>query len=435
MANLLHLTPHLGGGVGSVLTAICGGLAERTSWQQEIVSLEYANEFAKTWSDASGIEIQDEVPPDSIELHEKVQKADAVLLHFWNHPLLYQFLHSFSGKTARIAFWAHTNGHHPPYRFPDSVLEYPEIFVTTSAYSLQAPTIAPKSDTWKEEHLRVIHSTAGTANFDTIEPRPHTGFNVGYIGTVDYCKLHRDFLKICAAVDIPDVRFIICGGDQHREIEQEAAAMGLASRFDFRGKVSNVPEVLAELDVFAYPLSPENYGTGEQVLIEAMAAGVPQVVLDNGPEAFVVQNGETGVIAKDNSGFAMAIETLYKDAATRKQFADASRKHAKTHFSLENEVNAWDEVLASLLTRPAKIGILPAEEGSPWQLFLLALGACQARTLFESVATYSPQEVPEELLAEVRGLPEIFLGATRGSFRHYERFLQDPLLKFLREQI
>ena len=84
---ILHVTPHLGGGLGAVLRA---WVLEDAACRHMIATLDYANDWSKKELGAAGIPLYDQ--PSAAELDRLVQAADIVLVHFWNHPLLYDWL-------------------------------------------------------------------------------------------------------------------------------------------------------------------------------------------------------------------------------------------------------------------------------------------------------------------------------------------------------
>ena len=354
--KVLHLTAHMGGGVGAVMRSLIEALrSEACEYEHEIVSFEYINEQSLKWAVNSGIPYQHEVWPDDLRLHKSVENADIVHLHFWNHPSIFHFLSSFSGRKARMVIWSHVNGWHAPYKFSENVVRFPEIFVTSTPYSLDSEVLSGFPAEYREKHIRCVFSTSGIDRFKDVKPLPHDTFNIGYVGTVDRVKMHPDYLELCAKIEIPGARFIVCGGDRHNEMRDRAASMGIGEIFDFRGHVSDVVSILAEFDVFGYPLNPRHYGTGEQALIEAMASGVPQVVLDNGPERYVVKNEVTGFVAGSVSEYIDAVRMLYADPFLRRRLSEDSRRVASEHFSITKAAAQWLSLYEELMIRPKKI--------------------------------------------------------------------------------
>lgn len=437
MIKILHISPHFGGGVGTVLMSLIPQLNRVDGYSNEVVSLEYANKKAKNWSIQENILISDNVSPTDQSLHERMQGADIVHIHYWNHPLLYLLFHTFSGKIARTVIWSHVNGYHAPYLFNDELLNYAEIFVTATDYSLAQKNIARMNKERREKHIYSIHSCSGLNDFDKIEPRLHEGFNIGYVGTVDYCKMHHNFINLCAGISVPKAKFIVVGGDAHDEMLNEAIEKGIAKSFNFTGKVDDVKPYLETFDIFAYPLSRENYGTGEQVLIEAMSAGIPQVVFAGGAEEYVVQDGVTGLVVNNDEEYVQAIETLYSDSNLRKKMSIASRAHAKENFTLKKSVEKWLSLYAELLARPKReCNILSnIKNDSLVTLFLLALGDSSFAEFYKVALSYYPKQIPDELKQKFLQFPPILRSATRGSIHHYSSFIDDKEIKYLATEL
>lgn len=431
MANILHITPHFGGGVGTVLRALVDGIAKSNSHNQEVVSLEYLNQKTVKWVSALNIPVYADIQPESEWISQKVFEADVVHIHFWNHPALYHLFYTISGCSARIVMWSHVNGHFAPYLFNAAVVNFPTFFVVSTQFSLSQKILRQKSKSWKEKHLRTVHSTAGLNDFDKIERTEHKGIHVGYVGTVDYAKIHRDFIDIFASVEHKDARFIICGGNSHEEIRLEAHQKGVASRFEFLGPVDDVKNVFSTIDIFAYPLNRENYGTGEQVLIEAMSAGIPQVVFADGPEEIVVADGETGLVCKNKEEFINAIELLCNNSDLCNLFQTGSRQRAITEYNFEIFLKKWLSIYDELLLIDKATCHLNFKNSGDlgFDLFFLSLGECEARDIYEEIIQYYPDDAPLSLRMKASSLPAIFKGETRGSLKHYcSTFKSDRLL-------
>ncbi len=437
MADILHITPHFGGGVGTVLRALIDGISEKTKHNQDVVSFEYLNKKTKEWFDSKAINVYSEILPDNKWLLERVVEADIVHIHFWNHPSLYYFLYTMSARSARVILWSHVNGHYAPYLFNEAVVNFPMMFVASTMFSLSQKVILQKSEKWKSHHIRVVHSTAGLSGFDKISRGTHSGINVGYVGTVDYAKMHRDFIDILASVEHPDMKIIVCGGNDHEELRIEANKKGVADRFDFLGHVEDVKRVFSMIDIFAYPLARENYGTGEQVLIEAMSAGIPQIVFADGPEEIVVENGTTGIVCKSTNEFTNAINQLCNNKDLYERMQKASKERAKKVFNFEKSLKKWlsiyDELL--LINKSTCHFQLQGSGDIGMDLFFLSLGECKVKKVYEEILQYYPHDIPKSLLEKVSHLPSIFKGSTRGSVRHYYSFFKSKKLLYLANQV
>jgi glycosyltransferase involved in cell wall biosynthesis len=67
---------------------------------------------------------------------------------------------------------------------------------------------------------------------------------------------------------------------------------------EFPGVLSgeSLARAYANMDVFVFPSRTDTYGN---VVLEALASGVPAIVTDSGGPRFIVRSGETGFVAKD----------------------------------------------------------------------------------------------------------------------------------------
>jgi phosphatidylinositol alpha 1,6-mannosyltransferase len=78
-------------------------------------------------------------------------------------------------------------------------------------------------------------------------------------------------------------------------------------------------------DVFVFPSTTETFGN---VVQEALASGVPAVVVDRGGPQTVIEPGRTGLVARSNNPEDLAdkVARLLRDAALRDRMARAARE-------------------------------------------------------------------------------------------------------------
>jgi len=429
---ILHITPHLGGGVGRVLLNYLSKVRDDPSIVHSVVCLDYANHKAVEVAKNIGLSLFDKMSAKKQEILDIIADSDIVLIHWWNHPLLYDFLVREQLPPCRVIMWSHNSGFHPPGVFTDKVLAYPDLFVFTTPMSYKTKEIQNLTDEQKKS-LSVVWSTGGVKHVKSVKPKTHTGFNVGYIGTVDYAKMHPDFLNICNQVNIPNVKFIVCGEPSEKEIKKEAKELGIAEKFNFTGLVSDITEYLSIFDIFGYPLAPYHYGTCDQVLAESMAAGVVPVVLANQMESYMVKDGITGIVAKDKEEYIKALQELYHNRKLRNKLSQRAKEYAMRTFSLEKMVYEWEKIFNGVLDFPKTVrkwkNSKKGEDILPKDVFLESLGHHG-----KDFVSYCNTESDEERKSAIKKIKKLAESAnwqaeTRGTVHHYNSFFpNDPYL-------
>lgn len=133
----------------------------------------------------------------------------------------------------------------------------------------------------------------------------------------------------------------------------EAALLRLASELGVRDRVEIAPGTLdlrphyAEASVFA--LSSLREGL-PNVILEAMASGLPTVATRAGGVPEVVEHESTGLLCPvgDVEGMATHLARLLSEAETRRRMGAAARSRAESDYSLETMVDRHERVMSSL---------------------------------------------------------------------------------------
>jgi len=183
-----------------------------------------------------------------------------------------------------------------------------------------------------------MHRGVDIALFDPARRiREDNGFVIGYVGRLTVEKnIHflADLEKALIASGLTNFRFLIVGqGAEESWLKanlQHATFTGV-----LRGEA--LATAYANMDVFAFPSRTDTYGN---VVLEALASGVPAVVTDGGGPRFIVQHGETGFIAKDSREFMEYVRSLALEPNQLHKKRAAARAHAMTA--------SWDAVFESV---------------------------------------------------------------------------------------
>lgn len=285
--KILHVTAHLGGGVGKAHASLAAIMPfpARQSYLllEEPRDRRYVDEIAGYGKDVA-------IASNLVEVAERCRDADIVQFEFWNHPKLFETLARTSFPLMRSVFWSHVSGLFRPVIQP-GFIEKAGRFAFTSPASLEIPAVRDLANKQLEK-LAVIGSAFGFEGGTT-----GTGTPICYLGTVDFVKMHPGLFDAVDALS-HDVRVAIWGiVDSAGEVEAKAACMRHPERIRFMGQTADPRSALEQSRIFFYPLQPDHYGTAENALIEAMSLGLVPVVLANPAECAIVRQGQTGFVA------------------------------------------------------------------------------------------------------------------------------------------
>jgi glycosyltransferase involved in cell wall biosynthesis len=179
------------------------------------------------------------------------------------------------------------------------------------------------------DKVSVIHSGVDTERFQNpgvskAEARralglPKDALAVGYAGWLTPVKSPETLLSAMGRLMTGrDNLWLVMAGDGplRGALEALARELGIADRVLFLGWRSDMPQVMAALDVFALPSLNEGMG---RVVAEAMAAGLPVAASRTGGVPDLVGDGETGYLAPpgDALGLAAALARLLEDPEAR----------------------------------------------------------------------------------------------------------------------
>lgn len=302
--KILHIAAHMGGGIGSAYAGLgdCGQ-------EQKVLLLEPPQDrTALDRVQSAGFQIIQATEYSSIE--RVLEWADVVVFSWHHHPALTRFLHNFSPVPIRSMLWCHVSGNYFPCVSARFIQQFDQSIFATP-FSLDLRQVQALGTEYLQRHCGVVYGLNDLSRFARIKRRPHERYTIGYVGTLGFCKLHPALVDFYGAVGMPDARFMLVGAPSTKEeLLLAAERRGMAGQLQFRGQLSDVEPALAQMDVFSYLLNPQHFGATENALLEAMAAGLPVVALDQCVERHIIRNGETGLLVHSPEEYGDAVRYL-----------------------------------------------------------------------------------------------------------------------------
>ncbi|WP_422103329.1 glycosyltransferase family 4 protein [Vreelandella sp.] len=128
----------------------------------------------------------------------------------------------------------------------------------------------------------------------------------------------------------------------YAELQRLIAGTPLADKITFLGHRSDLTDILPVLDVVCIPSENEAFGL---TIIESMACGMPIIGSNTGSLPELV-SADAGVLVGpfDVPAWREAMDTLIRDAATRKAMGLAARRRVEEHFSNKQHVKRLMEI-------------------------------------------------------------------------------------------
>lgn len=177
---------------------------------------------------------------------------------------------------------------------------------------------------------------------------PHDSRIIGTVGRLhpvkDQSRLLRALHSLRAMV--PEAVLAIIGdGRMREELEVETDRLGLRDAVRFLGDRSDVPRLLAGMEVFALSSLSEGYSIA---LLEACAAGLPIVATDVGGNREIVRDGHNGrlVAAADPDALAAALGEVLRDREVAGRMGGAGREWVLEQGSFQTMAERYARVYA-----------------------------------------------------------------------------------------
>lgn len=157
--------------------------------------------------------------------------------------------------------------------------------------------------------------------------RSSSEFIIGYVGrlsTEKNVRMLADLEQTLIAAGLTDYRFLVVGDGRDRSW----LATNMA-RCDLPGVLlgADLAKAYASMDAFVFPSTTDTFGN---VILEAMASGVPAIVSAGGGPKYLVESGITGFVAQDVPECARYVLALRADPVLRQQMSLSARRHAST---------------------------------------------------------------------------------------------------------
>ena len=200
----------------------------------------------------------------------------------------------------------------------------------------------------ESDRLITVHN--GMKDISTIPRATPSEDNPVKILMVARFGAQKDHLSLIEAFkNISGAELILVGdGSSEQEMKTLVARLDLAEKVKFLGLRKDVPEIMAQAQVYALISHWEGL---PRTIIEAMRAGLPVVASDVGGVRELVDDGETGYVIprSDRKSLADKLTKLVADAQLRAKMGELGRQKYDSQFKFqymyEKTFNTYQEIV------------------------------------------------------------------------------------------
>jgi glycosyltransferase involved in cell wall biosynthesis len=174
---------------------------------------------------------------------------------------------------------------------------------------------------------------------------PEDGFVIGSVGRLDALKNYGVAIEAISNMrNTPAPVLALLGtGVEENNLRKQAADAGIADRVFFLGRHGDPENFLAALDIFVLPSKTEGMSN---VVLEAMASGLPMICADLPAHREVFEPGEEGIMLSPcrAQNLEKALSALSGDTNERRRLGVRAREKAVSRFSLSRMVADYEKL-------------------------------------------------------------------------------------------
>jgi glycosyltransferase involved in cell wall biosynthesis len=211
----------------------------------------------------------------------------------------------------------------------------------------------------RDDRMMVIRN-----GVDIPDPRPvrigreDSGRRILFVGRLTDQKRPQNLVSAVAAMAVESGRRVVVDflgdGELRSELQQQISAAGLNDRIRLHGYQPNVAEWMALADVLALPSDWEGL---PNVVLEAMAQGLPVIATDVDGVPEIIEHGVTGWIVPpgDVTALADTLTNVLADVEGRRLVANRAFDAVQQRFRWDTTVEAFDDLLSGLCAPKADV--------------------------------------------------------------------------------
>ena len=238
--------------------------------------------------------------------------------------------------------------------FLDKLLSYFSKKIICNSYYCSSSLVNNQSI--RKNKVITIHNGIDITRYNINSSKTNSNKKViGTVGRLEHQKNHKLFLQIAKSTldkyDNHKPEFIIIGdGELYSELNEYSKELGIEDNIKFYGERHDLNILYKNMDVFVLTSFFEGL---PNVIMEAMASGLPVVATDAGGTSELVKNNITGFLCPSGNADILAdkVDYLLQNEQEAIKMGKKGRERIKTDFSIDKMVSSTEKVYSDILTK------------------------------------------------------------------------------------
>lgn len=213
---------------------------------------------------------------------------------------------------------------------------------------------AARAQGFSENRIAVIPNGVDSSRFRPVPGREHSHTRIVFAGSLTATKGVDVLIDAFAGLRQEHALFgldIFGSGPLQKSLHEKAVQLGIAVDVRFHGVVADIERYLDNSCVFVQPSLVEGMSN---VILEAMAAGLPVVSTRTGAAAEIIQDGVNGLLVDAGSSEQIrdAIVRIVSDEDFAQRIGIEARATIASTYAIEIVAERYRELYQSLITTP-----------------------------------------------------------------------------------
>ena len=330
--RVVYILPKIndGGGIANIFSELSAFKQYQIDVDATIVSLETAFS-TKRMLQARSFGIRLLIAPHNDTVRDLLLEADLVVVIYWNHPLISNFLDWWALQMFNkpLILSVQVNGITLPQVLPNWIVQCASgiLYYHPKTLSVQSEGSMPKF--YQLSHLFI--------QLPDLEENPKRDFSSDFVafyaGSLNRFKRLPNLFDLHDRLNTSGCRIEYWGAGEDSSTTERLKQLKVGVH---KGFSNDIYADFSKNHLLLNPQSSLSYGSYEKIRVECAWMGIPNLVIQDSFISDHVENGVNGFTAADEHDYIEKLKWLVNDRKAWKSLSDATFEHIRKTYQLED---------------------------------------------------------------------------------------------------